>query len=300
MLFATSLTAILTIFLAAAATPDGVGLHFQGLDGGDRVVAGDDQLTTPRTFFGGFVSNHDTQARTGVQRCWERVVDQLPMVVFAFESNAGHMQVAVAHVADGQSALRTTACCHAAEARRAGNGKLTERRKARDVDAVRTGRVIAGDRDLCGLGPKAGWLEPNGQKQRVSSSDGQWKRQNVGNKEFTGGRANSGNQQAAQAAVIEDEWLIDEGAYAGFAKVAGIGDSQVQMRRRANSGDVDFVRASRITAEDGDRGGLRPNGGWLKTDDHVKRFARTDIDRIGKDAGRCEIRRGRRDVGNRK
>ena len=50
--------AVLTIFLATAVTPNRVRRHFQSPDRSDRVVAGDDQLTTPRTFFGRLVSNH--------------------------------------------------------------------------------------------------------------------------------------------------------------------------------------------------------------------------------------------------
>jgi hypothetical protein len=42
VLFATPLTAVLTIFLATAVTPNGVSQYVQNLDGRNRVVALDD------------------------------------------------------------------------------------------------------------------------------------------------------------------------------------------------------------------------------------------------------------------
>jgi hypothetical protein len=59
-LVATALPAIITALLAGAGVPDGVSHHVQSFDWSNRAVAGDDQFTTYRTFFGCFISNDDT------------------------------------------------------------------------------------------------------------------------------------------------------------------------------------------------------------------------------------------------
>ena len=57
--FVTSLVAIRTTLLAVAGTPNRVNHQVQNLDGVVGVVAGDDQLTTSRTFFIGFITDDD-------------------------------------------------------------------------------------------------------------------------------------------------------------------------------------------------------------------------------------------------
>ena len=114
-LFTTALAAVVAAFPAAAVTPDRRGQELQNLDRRGRVVAGDDQFTGPRVLFRGFVANHDSKARTRMQRGRERVVDQLPVAVLAFERDARDVQLAVAHVADRDDPLLTAACPHATE-----------------------------------------------------------------------------------------------------------------------------------------------------------------------------------------
>jgi hypothetical protein len=146
-LFATPLLAILATLLAAAVVPNRVSHHVQGFDGGARIVALDDKFATSRTLFRGLVANDDAQARTRVQGRREGVVDQLPVMVLALERNAGHMELAVAHITDGYGALGTAAGLHSAEARRAGDRELARRCVARDGDGPRASWVVAEDRD---------------------------------------------------------------------------------------------------------------------------------------------------------
>src|SRR5262245_44365736 len=97
-LIAAPLLAVVTVSFAAAFVPDGVGQQVQCLDRCDRVVAGDHKVARTRASFRGLVSNDDAEARTGVQRRREGVVDQLPILVLAAESDAGHVQATIAHV----------------------------------------------------------------------------------------------------------------------------------------------------------------------------------------------------------
>jgi hypothetical protein len=110
------LITVITTLRVAALVPNGVRHHVQSLDRSNRIVARDDQLATYRTFFGGLVSDDDAQTRTRVQCCRERIVDQLPVRVFALERNARHVQTAFPDVTDGDGALRAAACLHSAEA----------------------------------------------------------------------------------------------------------------------------------------------------------------------------------------
>lgn len=61
-LLATALAAIFTMFLAATVVPNRVSHHVQRLDGSKRIVTLDDQFASPRTLFGGLVSNDHAQA----------------------------------------------------------------------------------------------------------------------------------------------------------------------------------------------------------------------------------------------
>ena len=76
------------------------------------------------------VADDDRKARPRMQRGRERVVDQLPVAILAFERDARDVQLAVAHVADRDRSLLLAACRHFAEEGRAGHDQLARRRVA--------------------------------------------------------------------------------------------------------------------------------------------------------------------------
>ena len=132
---ATAFPAILAVLPAAAVVPDRVGQHVHGYDRIDRIVAGDDQLATFRAFLGGLVADQDIEARAGMERCREGVVDQPPVLALALEGYASDMQFAVADVADRDGSLGTATSLDAAEAGRSGYGDLPGRCKSGKRDA---------------------------------------------------------------------------------------------------------------------------------------------------------------------
>jgi hypothetical protein len=70
---------ILAALVTAAVVPDCVSHHVEGYDGAIRVVAGDDQFAASWAFFRGLVADEHIQARSGMEGCGERVVDQPPV-----------------------------------------------------------------------------------------------------------------------------------------------------------------------------------------------------------------------------
>jgi len=187
-LLARSLPAVIAAFLAAVA-PDRIGDNLQSLDRRNRVVTGDDEVTGSRAFFRGFVTYDNGQARTRMQRCWERIVNRFPMAVRAFERDARNVQLTVAHVADRNRTLLPAACPHAAEERRAGDSQLAGRRIARDLDRPRAARIVTVHRDegsgWCGA--KTGRLKPDWQRYGIPGPNGNGVGQYGGNQEVTGG-----------------------------------------------------------------------------------------------------------------
>jgi hypothetical protein len=111
---AAAFTAVVAIRLAAAV-PDCVRLHLDIPDGSDRIVAFDHQLANPSAALRGVVLNHDRETGPGAQFLGERIVQQPPVTALALEVNAGDVQRAIARIADGQSAIRATACVYAAK-----------------------------------------------------------------------------------------------------------------------------------------------------------------------------------------
>ena len=143
--------AIIAVLLAAAVVPDRVRHDVEGYDGVVRVVAGDDEFATSRAFFRGLVADQDIQARSGMERCREGVVDQAPVPALTFEGNAGHVQLAVANVADRDRSLGTATGPDAAEAGRSGDGDLPGGCAAIKRDAFSARWVVAADVDHHGL-----------------------------------------------------------------------------------------------------------------------------------------------------
>ncbi len=154
---AISFIAVIATLRVAALIPNGVRQHVQSLDWSDRIVARNDQLATYRAFFGGLVSHDDAQTRTRVQRCRERIVDQLPMTVFALERDARDVQTAFTDVTDGDGTLRATARLHSAEAQRAGDSELTRRRIAVDRERLRTRWIAARDCQCSRTSGRCSW-----------------------------------------------------------------------------------------------------------------------------------------------
>lgn len=62
MLFTTSFVTIVTAILTAAVAPDRISHNVESLYGCIRVIAGDDQFATSRTFLGSLIPNQDIQA----------------------------------------------------------------------------------------------------------------------------------------------------------------------------------------------------------------------------------------------
>jgi hypothetical protein len=150
LLVAASFVAVLAMILAAAI-PNGVCEDIENLDRGNRIVALNHQLTAPWTLFGGTILNDDREARTRTQGCWERIVEQFPVAALPLEVHAGHVQSAVADIADGCGAICATAGVHAAKDSGASYGEPPGGRVAFNLNNMRRGWIGTDNRDFCGL-----------------------------------------------------------------------------------------------------------------------------------------------------
>ncbi len=106
-----------------------------------------------------------------MQRRGKGIVDKLPMLMLAANGNAGHVQVTIAHVADGESPFGDTAGLHAGEAERAGDREFAGRRFAGDGQCLWAQRIVASDGDDGRLRSKAAWLKANRNVGSVSGPD---------------------------------------------------------------------------------------------------------------------------------
>src|SRR5215471_9636808 len=165
---AAALLAVVAAMPAAARVPDGVGQEVHALDRRRGIVAGYDELASPRAFLRGLVSDHNAEARAPWQRLRERIVDELPMAVLAAERDAGHVQVALAHVADRERPLGQAAGLHAAEAERSRDHELARGRFARDGDRAGARGIVAEDGNRGRFRAEARRLEANGNVDRVA------------------------------------------------------------------------------------------------------------------------------------
>jgi hypothetical protein len=104
-LVAAALAAILAAVAATAGVRDGVCHHVERLHRRHRIVARDDELARARAPLGRLGPDQHAQARPGMQRCWERIVDELPVPALALERDARHVQLAFADVANRDRAL---------------------------------------------------------------------------------------------------------------------------------------------------------------------------------------------------
>ena len=137
--------------LFAASIPNRVRQHLDELDRRHGVIALDHQFASARTLFIGAVLNDDRKARAGPQLRREGIVQQPPVPAPAPEAHAGHVEGAVARIADREGAIRAAPRVHAAESRRAGDCQLTGRRVAGDIDADGARGIVARDCDRRGL-----------------------------------------------------------------------------------------------------------------------------------------------------
>ena len=125
MLVATILTAIFAILLAAivatlfaATAPNRVRQHLDALDRRHGIVALDHHLARARAFFAGAVLNDEWQARAGPQLRWEGIVEQPPASTPALEAHAGHIEGALARIADREGPIGAASNGHPTERRR--------------------------------------------------------------------------------------------------------------------------------------------------------------------------------------
>ena len=170
MPLAAALAAIIA-FLVATGVPDRVRLHLDAFYRRDRIVALDHEFANAGAPLGGVVLDHHRQARAGAQFLGERIVQQPPVATLPLEVNARDVQGTIASIANGERAVRTAACVHPAESRRACDGELPRRRNARNLYAQRADWIVAAERDGCGLGSEARGLKSNRQWQRVARTD---------------------------------------------------------------------------------------------------------------------------------
>src|SRR5450755_2684417 len=103
------------------------------------------------------------------RRKW--IVNQLPVVILAFEFHAQNMQVALAHVADGDDTFGTRTRRNAAEAGGPGDRNLAAGRVAADRDTGRAGRIVAEDGYGSRLRAEAFRLEAEGERQRIARAN---------------------------------------------------------------------------------------------------------------------------------
>ncbi len=78
-----------------------------------------------------------------MQCCRERIVDELPVVVFVFERGAGNVQLAVSHIADRDGALDLAASLYSAEEGRAAHRNLARGGIPGNLHALQSRGVIA-------------------------------------------------------------------------------------------------------------------------------------------------------------
>ena len=124
-------------FLFAA----GVGDDIQHLDRFMRIVTVNDQLTTLRLAVGPILDD-DSEARSGMELCRKRIIDQLEVTTFSAEGYARHIELAIANVADGERLL-CDAAIDFAKVSRPVYGEAACGGVARHYDDVRTGGIVA-------------------------------------------------------------------------------------------------------------------------------------------------------------
>ena len=81
------------------------------------------------------------------------------MTALAFECNARHVKVAVAHVTNRYGSLRAATSLHATKGRRTCDRELAGGRITGDGDSLRAGWIVARDRNRGGLSSKTARLE---------------------------------------------------------------------------------------------------------------------------------------------
>ena len=226
-------------FLHPQLVPDRVSQHVQSLDWCNRVVARDDQLAAPRTLFRGLVPDHDAQARAGMQRRGERIVDQLPVLLLRLNATLVTCSVQSPTLQIEMVRSPRQQAFTPPNARRAGDGELAGRRIAGNGDALRGPvgsslvTVIVPD-----FAPKlVGWKRIGTCREPPASM--------VSGYDKTLGTRNSAEEEVmpvigkrALSAVAQGQHLVHERSDARVAEVAGVRDDHGQPWRPCASPDT--------------------------------------------------------------
>src|SRR5664279_527414 len=143
VLFARAMfAAIIAAFSTAAARP---GNHVDFHPRLRKIVAFDDEFAGMRVGLRGVVANHHVQARSGMERVREGIVDEPPMSVLVLEFTFRHVQVAIADVADGYAAKGMPATLHGAKVGAARYHDFAGGCIPGDRNRLRAGGIVAGD-----------------------------------------------------------------------------------------------------------------------------------------------------------
>ena len=150
--------------------------------------------------FIGEVLDDDLEARAWMQLRREGIVQDLPVTALALETHAGHVQGALADIADGEGAICAAAGVHAAEVCRAGDGKPARRRVAADQDRGRARRIVAEDLDGRGFESEAYGSETDRRRQEAARRDQQRIGEHVRHDEIGCARA--------MPVTVNGQWLV--------------------------------------------------------------------------------------------
>ena len=283
MLVATTLAAIVAI-LFAASIPDRVRQHLDELDWRHGVVALDHQFARrEHTFHWRDIESRPGDTSRGAASpgmdCATSSSDGSSL-----EMHAGHVEGAIARIADREGAIRAAACVHAAKARRACDCKLTGRRIPGHANMMGTAGSLLVTVIVAVLAP---WLV--GAKRIGAGSESP--APTPSGSAITSGTTKSAvdelipvTRSRAFPRVVEDQVFIDKRTHAALTEIAAIGDYQGQPRRRTLAGHIDDMGAGRIVAENLDFASLETKTSRLEADHDIDRIAGLDLQWIGEDA----------------
>jgi len=291
LFLAIPLAAVVAALFTTTLVPDRVGQQFERLHWNRGVVAGNDQFAASRALLGRLVADRQAQAGTGVQGRGEWIVKELPMRALAFECDAAHVELTVAHVADRNCAVGTAARSHASKPGRTADRQLARRRIAGNRNRPPPRRVVTVDRDGCRLGPYGGRLKSDRYFEGVSRPDGQRVGAYLGWKKLRRRRSDVRDRERAFSAIVENKRLVAERSDADFPEIAAIGQDDAEPRWRGEAGHRQRLRTAEIVAEHPDCGRARAQTGGFETQDHVERFTRVDDERIRSHSRRLELGR---------
>ena len=108
------------------------------------------------------------------------------MTALGLDVHVGHVQGAIAYIANRKRAIRAAAGADAAKGGRTRHGQLTRGGVAEDLDAYRAGRIIAAHCDGRELGAETAGLKANGHGQSIAWPDCDRVGQHFRNQEVAG------------------------------------------------------------------------------------------------------------------